>query len=80
MPILFNIANTVIQLPFALLLVKLVTRLIPGEPEIIERGLKVDDRLLETPSIALSQVKKEIARMGDLALNLKRRSKYILLL
>ncbi|MDD4569290.1 MAG: Na/Pi cotransporter family protein [Tepidanaerobacteraceae bacterium] len=66
----FNITNTVIQLPFAFLLVKLVTRLIPGEPEIIERGLKyIDDRLLETPSLALTQVKKEIARMGNLSLD-----------
>jgi phosphate:Na+ symporter len=66
----FNLANTVIQLPFVILLVKLVTHLIPGEPVIIERGLKyIDDRLLETPSLALTQVKKEIARMGRLSLD-----------
>ncbi|WP_213974425.1 Na/Pi cotransporter family protein [Tepidanaerobacter acetatoxydans] len=65
----FNVVNTVIQFPFAFLLVKLVTYIIPGEPEVIERGLKyIDDRLLETPSLALVQVKKEIARMGSLAL------------
>lgn len=65
----FNVTNTFIQLPFSFLLVKLVTALVPGEPKIIERGLKyIDDRLLETPSIAFTQVKKEIARMGNLAL------------
>jgi phosphate:Na+ symporter len=66
---IFNITNTIIQLPFAFLLVKLVKYIVPGEPKIIERGLKyIDDRLLETPSIALTQVKKEIARMGNMSL------------
>ena len=38
------------------------------EPEIIEGIKYIDDRLLETPSIAFTQVKKEIARMGNMAL------------
>lgn len=72
---IFNISNTLIQLPFTFLLAKLVTSLIPGEPEIIERGLKyIDDRLLETPSLAFAQVKKEVARMGNLALETLRDS------
>lgn len=58
---LFNVTNTIMQLPFTFLLVKLVTTLIPGKPVIIERGLKyIDDRLLETPSIAFTQVKKKL--------------------
>lgn len=65
---IFNLANTVIQFPFALLLVNLIKKLIPGEPEIIEHGVMfIDDRFLETPTLALTQVKKEIARMGELA-------------
>lgn len=65
----FNLTNTIIQLPFSFLLVNLVTRLIPGEPEIIEHGVKyIDKRLLDTPTIALTQVKKEIVRMGKLSL------------
>lgn len=72
---IFNISNTLIQLPFTFLLAKLVTTIVPGEPEIIERGLKyIDDRLLETPSLAYTQVKKEIARMGNLALETLRDS------
>jgi phosphate:Na+ symporter len=72
---IFNISNTLIQLPFTILIARLVTHLIPGEPEIIERGLKyIDDRLLETPSLAFTQVKKEIARMGNLALETLRDS------
>jgi len=40
--------------------------LIPGKPEIIERGVKyIDERFLDTPSIALPQVKKEIAGWGN---------------
>lgn len=67
---IFNVTNTVIQLPFAMFLVKLATHIIPGEPRIIERGVKyIDDRLLETPSIAMAQVRKEINRMGKLALD-----------
>lgn len=65
---LFNIANTTIQLPFASLLVGLVTKLIPGEDEIIERGFKyIDTRFLNTPAIAFNQVTKEIIRMAKLA-------------
>lgn len=72
---LFNVTNTIIQLPFSFLLVKLVTYIIPGNLEVIERGAKyIDDRLLETPSIALVQVKKEIGRMGYLALETLRDS------
>jgi len=66
---LFNVTNTIIQLPFSFLLANLVTKFIPGQLEIIEHGVKyIDIRLLDTPSIALSQVNKEIVRMGRLAL------------
>lgn len=68
---LFNIANTILLLPFATLLVNLANRVIPKkdyeESEI--KGIKyLDDRILETPSIALVQVMKETLNMGDLAL------------
>ncbi|MGB9840057.1 Na/Pi cotransporter family protein [Thermovenabulum sp.] len=66
---LFNTINTIIQLPFSVYLVKLVTFVLPGKPDIVEHGVKyIDDRLLETPSIAFSQVRKEITRMGTLAM------------
>lgn len=66
---LFNTINTIIQLPFSAYLVRLVTLALPGKPDIVEHGVKyIDDRLLETPSIAFAQVRKEIARMGTLAL------------
>ncbi|BEP28718.1 Na/Pi cotransporter family protein [Helicovermis profundi] len=68
---IFNIANTLLLLPFAGLIVKMVEKIIPEteEEEIEEiKGIKyLDDRILETPSIALLQVTKEILHMGNLA-------------
>ncbi len=67
--LIFNITNTIIQLPFTDLLGKFVTFIIPGKPKIIEQGpIYIADELLETPSIAYSQVKREIARLGALVL------------
>lgn len=63
---LFNLINILIQLPFANLLVRAVEWLVPGEDK--EKGVAkyLDDRILETPSIALGQAAKEIIRMGEL--------------
>lgn len=65
---LFNLINVIIQLPFANLLVKAAIKLVPGEEEVAEEvGLKfLDLRIIETPSIALGQVAKEILRMGKI--------------
>lgn len=64
---LFNLINVIIQLPFAGLLVKAANKLVPGEDEEIEVGVKyLDPRIIETPSIALGQVMKEVLRMGNI--------------
>lgn len=64
---LFNIINVIIQLPFAGLLVKAANKLVPGEIEEIEPDIRhLDSRIIETPSIALGQAKKEVLRMGNL--------------
>lgn len=64
---LFNLINVIIQLPFAGLLVKAANKLVPGEDEEIEVGVKyLDPRIIETPSIALGQVMKEVLRMGKI--------------
>jgi phosphate:Na+ symporter len=64
---LYNIANTAILLPFASLLVLAAKKLVPGEEE--EEGVLkyLDHRILETPSIAVLQAVKEVARMGAVA-------------
>ncbi|WP_350343550.1 Na/Pi cotransporter family protein [Proteinivorax tanatarense] len=65
---IFNIANTILFLPFVSWFVMLITRLVPGEELIIERGIKyIDRRLFKTPSLALGAGEKEVARMGEIA-------------
>lgn len=64
---LFNIVNVAIQLPFAGLLVKAANKLVPGDDEEETAGVKyLDQRIIETPSIALGQVTKEVIRMGKI--------------
>lgn len=66
---LFNVANTIIQAPFIPLMVKFVNRAIPGQDSAhnVLSLEYIDKRLLETPSVAVSQVIKEIVRMGKVA-------------
>ena len=65
---LFNVINTIIWIPFVGFLVTLVKKMVPGEEITIKRGLTyLDERMLETPGFALSQLKKEALRMYDLA-------------
>lgn len=67
---LFNLINVIIQLPFANLLVKIARTIIPGDGKLeVQEAKFLDPRIIETPSIALGQVKKEILRMGSLALD-----------
>lgn len=68
---LFNVTNMFIQLPFAGVLVFLAKKIIPETPDEQKHvmGVKyLDDRILETPSIALGQTIKEVLHMGNLAL------------
>ena len=67
----FNVATVAIMLPLTGLLVGVVTKMIP------ERTLQqdaefnlhyVDENMLRTPPVAVSQVKREILRMADIAL------------
>lgn len=64
---IFNIVNTIIMLPFAGLLVKAANRLIPGEEDTGEGIKYIDDRILETPPIALASAMKETLHMGNIA-------------
>lgn len=66
---LFNIINTIILLPFAPLLVKFVMKIMPEGDLQTEQDytLALDDRILETPYIAIDQIKNEIVNMGKLA-------------
>ncbi len=67
----FNVVNTLLLLPFAGLIVKAVTKILPVTDEEKEEqmfGTKyLDERILETPTIAMGQVIKEVLHMGNLA-------------
>ncbi|MGL4912410.1 MAG: Na/Pi cotransporter family protein [Romboutsia sp.] len=67
---LFNIINVIVLLPFSKLIVKLTMKLVPEREDEIEdkKTVKyIDERMMETPSIALSNTVKETLRMGDKA-------------
>lgn len=68
---LFNILNVIILLPAAKLIVKLAMKLVPERESEEDDDLKaikyIDDRMIETPSIALSNTVKETLRMGEKA-------------
>ncbi|WP_333783060.1 Na/Pi cotransporter family protein [Lutispora saccharofermentans] len=71
----FNLVNTAIQLPFAGFLVAFVTKLIPGkEAEDPTKLVYLDKRILETPSVAVVQIVKEIIRMAEIARSNVRKS------
>ncbi|MTI59838.1 Na/Pi cotransporter family protein [Iocasia frigidifontis] len=60
----FNVINTLVWIPFVGFMVNLVKRIIPGEETSIKRGLTfLDERMLETPSFAIDQLKSEVLRM-----------------
>ncbi|WP_300276968.1 Na/Pi cotransporter family protein, partial [Peptacetobacter sp.] len=67
---LFNIMSVLILLPFNKLIIKIALKLIPDKAE-DEEDIKtvkyLDDRMLETPSIALINTIKETLRMGNKA-------------
>ncbi|MDR5658755.1 Na/Pi cotransporter family protein [Serpentinicella sp. ANB-PHB4] len=64
---IFNITSTLILLPFSGQLVKLAKKIVPGEEEKAEGIKYIDERILETPSIALVSVTKETLHMGNVA-------------
>lgn len=65
----FNIVTTLLVLPFARLLVRLATRLVPGKDNEYEemRLHFLDERILTTPPIAVAQMLKEVERMATVA-------------
>lgn len=68
---LFNLINVFAFLPMAGFLAKMTTLLIRGKEEEVEFHLKyIDNRVLNTPPIALGQARAETRRMAQLALDL----------
>ncbi len=66
---LFNVVNTIIFIGFTGWFAKIATRLAPTPPEnttvLIEPKYLMDD-VIETPSLAIGQVRLELSRMGEI--------------
>ena len=68
----FNVITVAVMLPLTRPLVSLVTTLIPEKPVKQDEALSlrfVDENMLRTPPVAVSQVKREILWMGSLAMD-----------
>ena len=65
----FNVSNTIVQFPFIGALAFFVTKLIPGEDEVVKyEPLYLDEQLIQqAPSIALGNAKKELLHLGNYA-------------
>ncbi len=65
---IFNITNVVIMFPFAPLLIKLAQFIVPDkEDEQEEKLYHLDERILETPSIAIKNTLIELVNMAEKA-------------
>ena len=68
--IISSIVATLVMLPLEGVIIKLACIVIPGEDESEKEASRlkyVDERMLKTPPFAVSQITKEIERMGMLA-------------
>ena len=62
---LFNIVNALMFLPFVQVFGRVLTRLVPSKDTLEKPRLTdLDVRMLETPSLAIEQSRKEIQKMG----------------
>ena len=68
---LFNVINTLIFLPLIGFLAKLSTLIIRGKDHQENLQIKfIDDRVLNTPPVAIGQARRETKRMGQVALEM----------
>lgn len=64
---IFNIGTTILLFPVSNLIIKLAKKIgRVDETEEDESAVLLDDRILQTPSLALQSTVKEVARMGDI--------------
>jgi phosphate:Na+ symporter len=62
----FNVANTLIFLPFVHQFAAIIRRIVPDSPEEeIPRLTILDERVIETPVLAVEQAAKEVIFMGE---------------
>ncbi|VAX16211.1 Sodium-dependent phosphate transporter [hydrothermal vent metagenome] len=63
----FNVANTILFIPFVRVMEKFLIRFIP-DMAVVEKArlTKLDDVLIETPMVAIETTRAEIQRMGEI--------------
>lgn len=69
---IFNVSITLLVFPFASQMVRLVSFIIPDKKkpgEIEKKLIYLDERIAQTPTIALTQTMKELSRMGEITMN-----------
>jgi phosphate:Na+ symporter len=66
---LFNVGITIVFLPFSSVLARVICALVPEttEGEGLFRSKYLDERMLDTPALALGQAHREALRMADIA-------------
>lgn len=62
---LFNVANTIVLFPIIGYFVRFIEKISP--PEVEDTSLRLDDRLLNNPSVAIGQVGHELERLSQMA-------------
>ncbi len=76
---LFNVINTLIFLPFIGLLAKFSTLIIRGEDTMETQRVRfIDDRVLNTPPVAIGQARRETIRMAQLTLEMLEETSHFL--
>ncbi len=65
---IFNVLNVVLFYPIMTPFLRLVTKILPGETNVVETGTKfLNKRLMESPSVAIEAAKAETLRMAQVA-------------
>ncbi len=64
--LIFNVFNTLMLLPFSNMLVKAAQIIVPGKDRGMGHNL-LDERLIATPALAISQAVKQVVRMAHIA-------------
>lgn len=63
----FNIATTVLLFPVSNMIIKLARKIVKEDAAKVDEGVALlDDRMLETPAIAMQSVTSEVIRMGQI--------------
>ncbi len=78
--VVFNISTTLLLVPFSGLLIVLVKKILPGEEIKIDDGTKfINNNLLGTPSLAISQARKEAEYMGGIVVGMMKDARKLIM-